>query len=179
MTRPRSRWKTPRRARIGRRAIRCMRTILQDLYAEGTDRHGTTHPHGHHGPLDARGVDRRRHGGRGARGRGVPPPARRRVLRRGERGRGPRSPGRRAADGRRARDPAAPDRGRVSGAALPGDEAAAAAAFAPELPETAAVYWRPRADARRLRSRGRTWALTTVAHTVPFIATAGGQFALA
>ena len=48
----------------------------------------------------------------------------------------------------------------------------------PALPETAAVYWRPRADARRLRGRGRTWTLTTVAHTVPFIATAGGLFAL-
>ena len=44
---------------------------------------------------------------------------------------------------------------------------------APALPETAAVHWRPRADARRLRGRGRTWTLTTVAHTVPFIATAG------
>jgi hypothetical protein len=41
------------------------------------------------------------------------------------------------------------------------------------LPETAAVHWRPRADARRLRGRGRTWTLTTVAHTVPFIGTAG------
>ena len=41
------------------------------------------------------------------------------------------------------------------------------------LPETAAVHWRPRADARRLRGRGRTWTLTTVAHTLPFIATAG------
>jgi hypothetical protein len=49
---------------------------------------------------------------------------------------------------------------------------------APALPETAAVHWRPRADARRLRSRGRTWTLTTVAHTVPFIVTAGGMFAL-
>jgi hypothetical protein len=49
---------------------------------------------------------------------------------------------------------------------------------APALPETAAVHWRPRADARRLRSRGRAWTLTTVAHTVPFIATAGGMFAL-
>ncbi len=49
---------------------------------------------------------------------------------------------------------------------------------APALPETAAVHWRPRADARRLRSRGRTWTLATVAHTVPFIATAGGMFAL-
>jgi hypothetical protein len=49
---------------------------------------------------------------------------------------------------------------------------------APALPETAAVHWRPRADARRLRSRGRSWTLTTVAHTVPFIGTAGGLFAL-
>jgi hypothetical protein len=46
------------------------------------------------------------------------------------------------------------------------------AASAP-LPETAAVYWRPRADARRLRSRGRTWTLTTAAHTLPFVGTAG------
>jgi hypothetical protein len=49
---------------------------------------------------------------------------------------------------------------------------------APALPETAAVYWRPRADARRLRQRGRTWTLTTVAHTVPYVATAGGLLAL-
>ena len=40
------------------------------------------------------------------------------------------------------------------------------------LPETAAVHWRPRADARRLVTRGRTWTLTTVAHTVPFAGTA-------
>jgi hypothetical protein len=40
------------------------------------------------------------------------------------------------------------------------------------LPETAAVYWRPRVDARRLRIRGRLWTATTVAHTVPFIAVA-------
>jgi hypothetical protein len=49
---------------------------------------------------------------------------------------------------------------------------------APALPETAAVHWRPRADARRLRSRGRAWTLTTFAHTVPFVATACGLFAL-
>jgi hypothetical protein len=48
----------------------------------------------------------------------------------------------------------------------------------PALPETAAVHWRPRADAQRLRSRGRSWTLTTVAHTVPFIGTAAGLFAL-
>jgi hypothetical protein len=46
------------------------------------------------------------------------------------------------------------------------------AASAP-LPETSAVHWRPRADARRLRSRGRTWTLTTAAHTIPFVGTAG------
>jgi hypothetical protein len=38
------------------------------------------------------------------------------------------------------------------------------------LPETAAVHWRPRVDARRLRARGRLWTLTTVAHVVPFVA---------
>ena len=42
---------------------------------------------------------------------------------------------------RRARDPAAADRRRVS--------------TAPVLPETAAVYWRPRLDAARLRRRGQ------------------------
>jgi hypothetical protein len=43
---------------------------------------------------------------------------------------------------------------------------------APVLPETAAVYWRPRVDAVRLRRRGRLWTLTTVAHTVPFVGVA-------
>jgi hypothetical protein len=38
------------------------------------------------------------------------------------------------------------------------------------LPETAAVHWRPRVDAQRLRSRGRLWTLTTVAHVLPFLA---------
>jgi hypothetical protein len=37
------------------------------------------------------------------------------------------------------------------------------------LPETERVYWRPRVDERRLAVRGRTWTLTTVAHTVPFL----------
>jgi hypothetical protein len=36
------------------------------------------------------------------------------------------------------------------------------------LPETAAVYWRPRVDADSLSRRGRVWTVTTVAHTVPF-----------
>ena len=46
------------------------------------------------------------------------------------------------------------------------------------LPETAAVHWRPRVDDRQLARRGRTWTLTTVAHTVPFCATAALLFAL-
>jgi hypothetical protein len=40
------------------------------------------------------------------------------------------------------------------------------------LPETAAVHWRPRADARRLRRRGALWTASTVAHVVPFLAVA-------
>jgi len=40
------------------------------------------------------------------------------------------------------------------------------------LPETAAVYWRPRVDAHSLTRRGRVWTLTTVAHTIPFVAAA-------
>jgi hypothetical protein len=36
------------------------------------------------------------------------------------------------------------------------------------LPETAAVYWRPRVDERSLTRRGRVWTVTTIAHTVPF-----------
>jgi hypothetical protein len=43
---------------------------------------------------------------------------------------------------------------------------------APVLPETAAVYWRPRIDAARLRRRGRGWTVCTLAHTIPFLATA-------
>ena len=46
------------------------------------------------------------------------------------------------------------------------------------LPETAAVYWRPRVDARALARRGRVWTLTTVAHTVPYLAATGVLFAL-
>jgi hypothetical protein len=41
------------------------------------------------------------------------------------------------------------------------------------LPELAGVAWRPRADERSLRRRERLWTLTTVAHAVPFVATAG------
>src|SRR3954451_24142554 len=102
-----------------------------------------------------------------ARGCGVPAGAGLGLLRDGHRGRRPRAAGHRTAARRRARDPPPPDRGRVSGAALPGP-----------LPETAAVYWRPRVDAGRLVRRGRTWTATTVAHTVPFVGTAGLLFAL-
>jgi hypothetical protein len=43
---------------------------------------------------------------------------------------------------------------------------------APVLPETAAVYWRPRIDAARLSRRERGWTVCTLAHTLPFLATA-------
>ncbi|MGI8781289.1 MAG: hypothetical protein ACR2L8_14205 [Solirubrobacteraceae bacterium] len=46
------------------------------------------------------------------------------------------------------------------------------------LPETAAVYWRPRLDAARLRRRGHGWTLSTLAHTIPFLATAALLMAL-
>ncbi len=41
------------------------------------------------------------------------------------------------------------------------------------LPERAAVAWRAPVDARALRARGRLWTLSTAAHSVPFVATAG------
>jgi hypothetical protein len=40
------------------------------------------------------------------------------------------------------------------------------------LPETEAVYWRPRVDAQSLTRRGRVWTLTTVAHAIPFLTAA-------
>jgi hypothetical protein len=46
------------------------------------------------------------------------------------------------------------------------------------LPETAAVYWRPRVDERSLTRRGRVWTLTTVAHTIPFCVAAAVLFVL-
>jgi hypothetical protein len=49
---------------------------------------------------------------------------------------------------------------------------------APVLPETAAVYWRPRVDAARLRRRGRLWTFTTLAHTIPFLGVAALMLAL-
>ncbi|HEX3835215.1 MAG TPA: hypothetical protein VHW04_24750 [Solirubrobacteraceae bacterium] len=41
-----------------------------------------------------------------------------------------------------------------------------------ELPELANVYWRRRVDARELRRADRLWTLSTVAHELPFMATA-------
>ena len=41
------------------------------------------------------------------------------------------------------------------------------------LPERASVAWRRPVDARSLRARGRLWTLSTAAHSVPFVATAG------
>jgi len=37
------------------------------------------------------------------------------------------------------------------------------------LPELAAVHWRPRVDAERLRRTGTQWTAITVAHVVPFV----------
>jgi hypothetical protein len=49
---------------------------------------------------------------------------------------------------------------------------------APVLPETAAVYWRPRLDAARLRRREQGWTLSTLAHTIPFLGVAVLMLAL-
>jgi hypothetical protein len=49
---------------------------------------------------------------------------------------------------------------------------------APILPETAAVYWRPRIDAARLRRRGRLWTFSALAHSIPFLGTAALMVAL-
>ena len=46
------------------------------------------------------------------------------------------------------------------------------------LPETAAVHWRPRLDAVRLRRRERGWTLSTLAHTIPFVGVAVLMLAL-
>jgi hypothetical protein len=40
------------------------------------------------------------------------------------------------------------------------------------LPELAGVYWRPRASEQSLTRSDRLWTLTTVAHSVPFVAVA-------
>jgi hypothetical protein len=46
------------------------------------------------------------------------------------------------------------------------------------LPEVAGVHWRTRMTARRLRTLGRLWTATTVAHVVPFLVAAGVLLAL-
>jgi hypothetical protein len=46
------------------------------------------------------------------------------------------------------------------------------------LPETAAVYWRPRIDERALTRRARTWTYTTAAHAIPFCVAAIVLFVL-
>jgi hypothetical protein len=46
------------------------------------------------------------------------------------------------------------------------------------LPELAAVHWRPRVDAERLRRTGALWTTTTVAHVVPFVAAGVALFAV-
>jgi hypothetical protein len=46
------------------------------------------------------------------------------------------------------------------------------------LPELAAVHWRPRVDARRLRRTDALWTATTVAHVVPFLAAGAVLFAV-
>jgi hypothetical protein len=46
------------------------------------------------------------------------------------------------------------------------------AAAGTALPELATVYWRPRVTDETLSRLARWWTLTTVAHTVPFVAVA-------
>jgi hypothetical protein len=46
------------------------------------------------------------------------------------------------------------------------------------LPELAAVHWRPRVDALRLRRTDALWTATTVAHVVPFLAAGAVLFAV-
>ena len=46
------------------------------------------------------------------------------------------------------------------------------------LPELAKVYWRPRVNALSLTRTGRLWTATTLAHTLPFLATAVFLFLL-
>jgi hypothetical protein len=47
-----------------------------------------------------------------------------------------------------------------------------AVAGQPALPELAQVPWRPRASADSIRRRGQFWTAYTIAHVVPFIASA-------
>jgi hypothetical protein len=47
-----------------------------------------------------------------------------------------------------------------------------------ELPELAAVHWRPRVDEARLQRAERTWTLSACLHTIPFLAIAALLMAL-
>jgi hypothetical protein len=60
------------------------------------------------------------------------------------------------------------------------EAAPAAAPFGRDeaLPELSNVYWRPRVSDRSLTRTGRLWTATTLAHTVPFLATAALLIAL-
>jgi hypothetical protein len=60
--------------------------------------------------------------------------------------------------------------GRSSARAAP---AGPGAALGAGLPERATVAWRAPVDAHALRVRERLWTLSTAAHSVPFVATAG------
>jgi len=57
--------------------------------------------------------------------------------------------------------------------AAAGASAGGGGASAATLPERTGVAWRAPMDARALRARGRLWTLSTAAHSVPFVATAG------
>jgi hypothetical protein len=46
------------------------------------------------------------------------------------------------------------------------------------LPEAADVYWRPRVTPERLRQREKLWTAYTLAHVIPFLATAALLMAL-
>ena len=47
----------------------------------------------------------------------------------------------------------------------------------PGLPERARVHWRPRVDDAVLRRQARAWTVTTIAHSVPFVAAAAALVA--
>ena len=59
----------------------------------------------------------------------------------------------------------------MTGVASP-DGGGASLPLTGELPELAAVPWRPRVDEPALRRADRLWTLSAVAHTVPFVLTA-------
>ncbi|HEX4107676.1 MAG TPA: hypothetical protein VHX88_06050 [Solirubrobacteraceae bacterium] len=56
---------------------------------------------------------------------------------------------------------------------MAGAQAATGEARSCALPELASVHWRPLADERNLRRSCLRWRLTTLWHTVPFVAVAG------